>query len=206
MLSRVSEVASSVAAMSEITTAPATAALWDDVQRTLTGGGDGKSCQCMWPLLPNAQWNGTSAEERQAMLHDEIDKGPPPGLVAYVDDEAAGWVRVGPRVSQGRLGRSRIVTQGSDEPLDDEAVWAVSCFSIRKEHRRQGLTAALLDAAIAHARDNGARVLEAYPIDRERTKATANMLFVGSLTTFVDAGFGIVARPTASRVVVSLDL
>jgi hypothetical protein len=49
-------------------------------------------------------------------------------------------------------------------------------------------------------------MLEAYPIDRERTKATSNMLFVGSLTTFVDAGFDVVARPTASRVVVSLGL
>jgi GNAT superfamily N-acetyltransferase len=193
--------------MNEITTtAPAVPAAWDDVQRALTGGGDGKSCQCMWPILSNTQWRETSADQRREMLHHEIEQGPPPGLVAHVDGEAAGWVRVGPRINQDRLGRSRIVTQGSAEPLDDESVWAISCFSIRREHRRKGLTTTLLEAAIAHARDNGARMLEAYPIDRERTKATSNMLFVGSLTTFVDAGFDVVARPTASRVVVSLGL
>ncbi|MFJ2534177.1 hypothetical protein [Microbacterium maritypicum] len=37
--------------MATITTAVATTARWDDVQHALTGGGDGASCQCLWPVL-----------------------------------------------------------------------------------------------------------------------------------------------------------
>ena len=193
--------------MVEITTRPATPALWDDVQAALTGGGDGKTGHCIWPMLGNAEWRQTSVPEREALLRDEIDAGPPPGIVAYADGEAAGWVRVGPRTMQRRLGRMRIVKSGSAEPLDDASIWAVTCFSIRREHRRQGVTRALLDAAIAYARENGARVLEAYPIDTDAaTKTNVNDLYVGALSTFERAGFDVVAHPTETRAVVSLTL
>ncbi|GGH45999.1 GNAT family N-acetyltransferase [Microbacterium album] len=192
--------------MGQITTKVATLDEWDDVQAALTGGGDGRACQCAWPLMPSAQWRSSSLEERQEMLHAEIAGGPPPGVVAYVDGGAAGWIRVGPRTSQARIPRSRIVKGGSVEPPEDPSVWAVTCFSVRKEHRRKGLNAALLDAAVGYAREAGARVLEGYPIATDTVTPTANELFVGSLSTFLGAGFREIARPTARRVVVALDL
>jgi len=193
--------------MAQITTRPATTAEWDDVQAALSGGGDGRSCQCAWPLLTNAEWERTSLRERQEVLRDEITAGPPPGLVAYVDGAAAGWIRIGPRTAQGRILRSRVVKNGSPEPIDDDGVWAVTCFSVRKEHRRQGLNAALLDAAVAYARERGARVVEGYPIATDTAdKVSSNSLFVGALSTFLGAGFREVARPTGTRVVVALDL
>lgn len=85
-------------------------------------------------------------------------------------------------------------------------VWVVSCFSVRNEHRRKGVSAALLEAAVAYARDNGARVIEAYPVDNTTTKSSSNSLFVGALSTFLDAGFDIIAAPTATRRLVSLSL
>ncbi|MBY0688853.1 GNAT family N-acetyltransferase [Microbacterium marinilacus] len=192
--------------MAQITTRPATMAEWDDVQAALTGGGDGRSCQCVWPLLPSKEWSVTTVDEREQLLHDEIEAGPAPGLVAYVDGRAAGWIRIGPRTAQARILRSRIVKSGSDEPLDDGDVWAVTCFSVRKEHRGQGLNASLLEAAIDYARDSGARVVEAYPIATDTTKTSSNSLFVGALSTFLGAGFHEIARPTATRAVVALDL
>ena len=69
-----------------------------------------------------------------------------------------------------------------------------------------GVTAALLEAAVAYARANRARVLEAYPMDNLTGRLPSNELFVGALTTFLHAGFHVVAHPTAKRVVVSLDL
>ncbi|WP_456287093.1 GNAT family N-acetyltransferase [Microbacterium sp. JZ70] len=193
--------------MAEITTAPATTAQWHDVQSALTGGGDGRSCQCMWPVLPNKEWQTTSVDERERMLRDEIDAGQPPGLVAYADGRAAGWVRVGPRPAQRRVLRSRIVKSGTQEPLEDDGVWAITCFSIRREHRGQGITRALLDAAVDYARSNGARVLEAYPIDTDSGRETrSNDLYVGALSTFANAGFEVIAHPTPSRAVVALRL
>lgn len=191
--------------MAEITTTPATGAQWDDVQSALTGGGDGRSCQCAWPLLTEAQWEFTSVPDRERMLREEVEAGPAPGLVAYVDGEAAGWVRVGPRPPQRRLAHSRIVKTGSEEPLDDVSVWAITCFSIRSEHRGKGVMRALLDAAVEYARDSGARVLEAYPIDTDaQEKTRSNDLYVGKLSTFTSAGFEVVAHPTPTRAVVAL--
>ena len=68
-------------------------------------------------------------------------RSPPPALIAYVDGEAAGWVRVGPRTAQMRIGRTRDIAANTPEPLDDPDVWAVSCFVVRREHRGQGLNA-----------------------------------------------------------------
>jgi ribosomal protein S18 acetylase RimI-like enzyme len=193
--------------MSQFDVQPATAERWDDLQRVLTGGGDGKSCQCMWPLLTGREWSGTSVSERRRLLRAELDaEDRAPGLLAYDGPEPVGWVRVGPRPPLRRLTRSRIVTTGSQESLDDPKVWAVSCFSVRREHRKRGVVGTLLDAAIDEARAGGARIMEAYPFDTSVGTRTSNELYVGALSTFEAAGFAVIARPTAARAVVALEL
>ncbi len=193
--------------MANITIELATADRFDDAQHALSGGGDGHGCQCQWWMITNAEWQKTSQEQREGLLRDEIDAGPPPALIAYVDGEAAGWVRIGPRTKQVRIGRTRNFTDASQEPWDDESVWSVSCFVVRKEHRQQGLNAKLLDAAIDYARTSGARVIEAYPLDLDAgKKIPVNDLFHGVLSTFEDAGFREVARPKPHLAIVSLDL
>src|SRR6478736_5443713 len=151
--------------MATITIAPATSDRFDDAQHALSGGGDGASCQCAWWTLTNAQWQASSREQRETLLEDELAMAPPPALIAYVDGEAAGWIRVGPRTRQVRLGRTREFTANSAEPWDDESVWAVTCFVVRREHRGEGLNGRLLEAAIAFAQSHGARVIEAYPTE-----------------------------------------
>ncbi|MBS1674538.1 MAG: GNAT family N-acetyltransferase [Actinobacteria bacterium] len=192
--------------MTSITTKAATPTEWDDVQRALTGGGDGGSCQCAWPVLRNKDWNVTTKTQRVDMLRDEIAEGPPPGVVAYVDGDAAGWIRVGPRPSQKRLAHTRTIVAATEEPLDDESVWAVTCFSVRREHRGQGLNTALLIAAIDYARASGARMIEGYPIDTGAVKTSSNELFHGALSTFLAAGFTVVGELRSGRPLVSLTL
>ncbi|GAA3900635.1 GNAT family N-acetyltransferase [Microbacterium invictum] len=191
--------------MSEIRIREASPSRFADIEHSLTGGGDGASCMCQWWTLTNAEWNDTDADQRRELLRDEVDAGPPPGLIAYVDGEAAGWVRVAPRTAQGRIPRMRII-KGSNEPLDDDSVWAVTCFVVRREYRRQGLNAALLTAAVDFARQHGARVVEGYPFDLAVKKSSANSLFHGTLSTFVDAGFSEVARTAPHQPIVALAL
>lgn len=193
--------------MANITIEPATAERFDDAEHALTGGGDGRSCQCQWWMITSSEFESTTRQERERMLRREVDAGPPPALIAYVDGDAAGWVRVGPRTRQVRLGRTRAYAETSQEPWDDDAVWAVSCFVVRKEHRGQGLNARLLEAAIDYARESGARVIEAYPLDPDAgTKIPVNDLYHGVLSTFEAAGFREVARPKPHVAVVSLHL
>lgn len=139
------------------------------------------------------------------MLRAQVAAKPSPALVAYVDGEAAGWVRVGPRTEQPCLARTRDVA-ATNEPWDDSPVWAVTCFAVRKEYRGQGLNLALLDAAIEHARENGTRVLEAYPNDTSVAQRPANELYRGILSVFETAGFREIARPKPERVIVQLEL
>ncbi|GAA2993605.1 GNAT superfamily N-acetyltransferase [Microbacterium terrae] len=192
--------------MAEITVEPATADRFDDVQHALSGGGDGRGCQCQWWTITNAEFNRSDVDERRGMLRTQVADSPAPGLVAYVDGEAAGWVRVGPRTHQVRLSRTRNYA-ASDEPWDDASVWAVSCFAVRREHRGAGLNARLLDAAVAFAREHGARVVEAYPLDPGASgKKSTNDLYHGVVSTFLTAGFREVARPRPDVAIVTLEL
>jgi GNAT superfamily N-acetyltransferase len=176
------------------------------VEHALTGGGDGASCQCQWWTITNARFQGMTRDEREGLLRAEVGDPLPPGLVAYVDGEPAGWVRVGPRVRQERLARTREFADATAEPWDAADVWAVSCFVVRREHRGAGLMGRLLDAAVAFAREHGARVVEGYPIDPTVAKRGPNQLYRGVLSVFEDAGFRLVERTKPDRALVSLDL
>lgn len=192
--------------MTTITTEVATPTRWGDVQRALTGGGDGASCQCVWPVLSNKDWNETTRTQRTDMLRAEIDEGPPPGIIAYVDGDAAGWIRIGPRTRQIRVGRTRMITAASTESFDDDSVWAVTCFIVRREHRGAGLNFALLRAAVSYARDCGARIIEGYPVDTGGAKQRTNDLFHGTLSTFLAAGFAEASALKPGRALVTLEL
>ncbi|MCI1020142.1 GNAT family N-acetyltransferase [Microbacterium sp. C5A9] len=189
-----------------ITTDVATAARWDDVQHALTGGGDGASCQCIWPMLSNKDWNETTTAQRTELFRQEIAEGPPPGLVASVDGEAAGWIRIGPRTRQARIPRTRMIAAASTEPFDDDSVWAVTCFVVRREHRGSGLNLELLRAAVDYARASGARLIEGYPVDTGGEKKRTNDLFHGTLSTFLAAGFTKQAEMKPGRALVTREL
>lgn len=192
--------------MPRIEILPATADRFDDGEHALSGGGDGRSCQCQWWTLTNAEFNATTLEQRTDLLREQMGEKVPPALIAYVDGEAAGWVRVGPRTVQPRLQRTKEYTAHTREDWDDSSVWAVSCFVVRREYRNQGLNARLLEAAVAFAREHGARIVEAYPRDPREVEHSSNDLYHGVLSTFENAGFETVARPKRGRAVVALDL
>ena len=63
---------------------------------------------------------------------------------------------------------------------------------------------ALVSATVEHARGQGARALEGYPI--VRTDVIDEELHVGTVGMFEDAGFQEVSAPTLRRVVMRIDL
>ncbi len=189
-----------------IAVAPATADGFAAVEHALTGGGDGASCWCRWLLDTRAAFDASSRDERREGLRTELaEASVAPGLVASIDGEGVGWVRVSPRPAQAGVLRTRIVRTGSDEPPDDPDVWAITCFVVRREHRGSGIAATLLDAAVRHAAEHGARVIEGYPVDRaERPRTTSAELWHGTVGLFARAGFIETARPTPARAVMTL--
>lgn len=190
--------------MATIDIRPASPGTYDDAAHVFGGGGDGRSCQCQWWTLPAACFSQSTQPERADLMRREIDEAQvAPALIAYVDGEAVGWARVGPRTAQTRLRRTREFAATASGDWDDPQVWAITCFVVRKEHRREGVTRSLLDAAVQHAARHGARTIEAYPVDPPEARRSSE-LFRGVLSTFLEAGFHEDARTRPDRAIVSL--
>jgi GNAT superfamily N-acetyltransferase len=118
--------------------------------------------------------SGPAGPQNKQALCDLVDSGVVPGLVGYLDGIPAGWISLGPREDYLKLKRSRIM-----KPVDDTAVWSVVCSYVARPSRGQGLQHKLLAAAIDYARDNGATMLEAYPVD-SADRARDDYMFFGS--------------------------
>jgi len=125
-----------------------------------------------------------------------VKAGKVPGLIAYAGGEPAGWVAIEPRAAYPGLARSRTLA-----PVDDRPVWSITCFFVARPHRGRGMTRALVEAAVRHARARGARIVEAYPVEYRRDVADA-WVYTGAASTFLDLGFVEVARRSASRPIV----
>jgi GNAT superfamily N-acetyltransferase len=180
---------------------PASDVPWPDLERIFETPGDPRTCWCQYFKLTGAAWEAADARELAPRLHEQTRRSDPtPGLVAYVGDDPAGWVAVEPRDNYPRLRRSRVVTSGSAEQWGDASVWSVVCFVVRRDFRRQGVSARLLEAAVEHARAAGARVVEGYPVDPAGTTGSpTGSLYHGTVSMFEAAGFAEVAVPTPAR-------
>jgi GNAT superfamily N-acetyltransferase len=189
---------------------PATPDRWDDVQTVFGLRGGAHHCQCQRIRLGDRAWWYLSVEERGHHLREQLDAGPDApttgALVAYDDGEPAGWVAVAPRTEFVRYRGSQVPWAGRHEDKDDDGVWAVTCFAIRKGYRGRGLMYPLAMATIDFARRHGASALEAYPmITQPGKQITWGELFVGARQVFEDAGFREVTHPSPRRVVMRID-
>ncbi|MBK5333633.1 MAG: GNAT family N-acetyltransferase [Ilumatobacteraceae bacterium] len=185
-----------------IETAPSTAARWDDVVAAFgRRATDPSWCWCRRFL------GGSDAADNRAALRLELSTSPvPPGLIAYVDGQPAGWTRVMPRhqipgVLANRALR-RVLT-------DEDGAWWVTCFAVQQRYRSIGVARALLDAAVTHAQQHGAAAVEGHPVDTDALKAertSGSALFTGTMRLFVAAGFSEIGRTYPSRPVMRLNL
>jgi GNAT superfamily N-acetyltransferase len=104
---------------------------------------------------------------------------------------AVGWCQLTPRGALPWLDRAWRLKR-----VDDVPVWSLSCFYLRKGYRRQGVTSALIAAAVKAAQRAKAPALEAYPLDAEQTPSASS---TGYASTFARAGFKTVARRVPPR-------
>jgi GNAT superfamily N-acetyltransferase len=147
----------------------------------------GSGCWCMAyrdSRVPN--------DERAQYMRDECAQDPGPGVLAYVDGEAAGWCSVAPRSTYRRLMHSRTIPF-----VDERDAWSIVCFVVRPAFRRRGLMHELLEGAVAHASASGAEVVEGYPVvvdGGDRVDISSG--YVGTSRLFEAAGFTQAAQTT----------
>lgn len=182
---------------------PVTADRWDDLVELFGPSGAYSGCWCMFPRLSGAEFGANGNKGNKAAMKKIVARKQVPGLLAYAGGKPVGWISIGPRPEFGRVERSPLF-----KPVDDKPVWSVVCFFIHRDFRNQGVGKALLKAAAQYARSQGARRLEAYPIDTkgkhwEHGEAS---IFMGTQTIFERAGFKVVARRKERRPMMQKEL
>lgn len=171
---------------------------WKDFERLFGARGACGGCWCMTPRLPRREYEAQKGAGNRRAMRALVEAGPPPGVLGYVGDDAVAWCAIEPRERFVSLRRSRVLA-----PVDDAAVWSIVCVYVAPRWRGRGLLRPLVDGAVAWARSQGARLVEAYPIDPPEGKTIpAVFAWTGLAPAFADCGFVEVARRKPTRPIV----
>jgi GNAT superfamily N-acetyltransferase len=167
---------------------------WNDFEDLFGTHGAVGGCWCMWFRLKRKEFDVRRGDRNHLLMRSIVEAGEVPGILAYDGDQAAGWCSVAPREAFPVLGRSPVL-----KPVDEEPVWSIVCFFIAKSHRKQGLMNVLLQAAVGYAAQQGASIVEGYPVDPAMGSTPDVFAFTGVAAAFEKAGFVEVARRSPTR-------
>jgi GNAT superfamily N-acetyltransferase len=171
---------------SDVSVEPLTTERFEALASLFMEGGDPKWCWCMYFRTKGPAWGTSTAKNNREHLRALAGRELAPGLVAFQDGEAVGWVSLAPREDYERLEASKVLAR-----IDDKPVWSIVCFVVSRRRRGQGIAAALLAGAIDYARQHGATVLEAYPVSDDRGRIPASDAFHGTQSMYAKAGFEV---------------
>lgn len=183
-----------VQAIPELTFRPLTPSRWDDLEALFGKHGAAGGCWCMWWRMNQADFSANAGEKNKAAFKQIVDSNEMPGILAYDQEKPVGWVSVAPRSGFFKLERSRILKR-----VDEEMVWSIVCFYIARAYRRRGMMTGLIKAAVDFAANNGAKIVEAYPIQPKKDTYPAVYAYTGLASAFIQAGFEEVLRRTETR-------
>ncbi|GAB3598743.1 GNAT family N-acetyltransferase [Microbacterium tumbae] len=160
------------------------ATVFDDVA-TLVGPKNPSSnvCFCLSYRIGNKENVALRGADRAARVRELCDHDPPPGVIAYLGGEPVAWAALHPRRDTS-FARNRLIPH-----VDDLDVWSLWCFRVRPGHRKQGISHALIEGAVAYARERGAPAVEGYPVDSAGAKVNLTMAYAGTRRLFEAAGF-----------------
>jgi GNAT superfamily N-acetyltransferase len=181
-----------------------TSDLMDDVGQLFQTDSIVRACWCMWFIIPVKEYHALGEEGNHAAfcaLHAASSY--PLGLLAYAHDEPVGWCAVGPRARYERAMRTPTYRDAAAEA--EANIWLVPCFYVRKDKRRTGISRALLEAAVQHAKANGATAIDGFPLSKPARRASGDHQ-VGTAALFLSCGFSTIHTPSASRLVMRRDL
>jgi GNAT superfamily N-acetyltransferase len=163
---------------------PATLARFDDLAEVLGPKNPTSSvCWCLSHRVDARTNRDLVGPARGEHMRALCSRDVAPGVLAYDDDEVAGWAAVAPR-AELPFARSTKIPH-----VDDLPVWSVWCIRVRPGHRGSGLSQRLLEGAVEHARANGAPAVEGYPVDNRGERVDQTMAYVGTRAVFERAGF-----------------
>jgi GNAT superfamily N-acetyltransferase len=185
---------------------PLTPDRWNDLESLFNARGCSvaRGCWCMYYRVSGkGGFTRPSDEQRKAAkeaLKTLSRQDPPPGLIGYQDGTPVGWISLGPREDFAKLARSPVM-----KPVDGERVWSIVCLVVPSAYRKQGVARALIAGSIDYAKKRGAKLLEAYPVDKDQPGA-AEAPWFGSKRMYDELGFKEIARRRQDRPIMRLKL
>lgn len=167
---------------------------WKDFESLFGERGACGGCWCMSWLLPKKEFDANKGAGNKRKMKKLVDNNSEPGILAYYNNEPIGWCAIAPRENYIRLENSRVLKR-----IDEEAVWSIPCFFIKKEFRRKGLSTELLKAATEFSKSKGVKIVEGYPSEPYSNNVPAAFAWTGFPSSFLKAGFKEVKRRSKTR-------
>jgi GNAT superfamily N-acetyltransferase len=180
-------------AASKLIATPVTPSTWADLESLFESKGGPKYCWCMaWREMQDRS-SADNAARRKA-LYERVLKRTPIGLLGYLVGEPVAWCSVAPRETFLKL------SSGQDNR--ETGVWSVVCFFVRRDHRKEGVAAAMLEEAVKQAKKRGAKVVEGYPVEPD----SPSYRCMGFVSVFREKHFEAVGRAGSRRHVMRREL
>jgi GNAT superfamily N-acetyltransferase len=185
-----------------------TTSTWGDFER-LFGQYQGvqAGCWCMFyhRERPTGPLGDPVRQEANRLDHRAlVERGRAHGVLVYPRGDrgqAVGWCQYGPRDELPRIAGGRKYRALIDQ-LGEPPAWRITCFFVDRPHRRGGVAAAALHAALEAIGRRGGGIVEAYPATHGRAVAT----WFGTLSMFVREGFRVVRPFGRSNLLVRRDI
>jgi GNAT superfamily N-acetyltransferase len=173
---------------------------WESLARLFESSKECSDCWCMNHRIdPKACPTGDSAK---TALREQIQSGMAFGLLAFVNDQPAGWCAIDPVKTQ--VGHDYYL---QTENAETSTAWMIHCLYVDPAHRGAGVSTKLIEAAISLSKSKGADELLAFPIPEDSEGKFPKDLaeFSGRFSTFkkfnfepkvrLDDFYQVVSRP-----------
>lgn len=167
---------------------------WDDFETLFGVKGACGGCWCMSWRLKKSEFERQKGNENKRAMRTLVEQKEKVGILAYIDNKPIGWCAVAPRDVYLRLENSRVWRR-----IDNEPVWAITCFFIAKPYRRKGISLELLKGAIDYCKANGVKIIEGYPVVPYGDNIPAAFAWTGIPSVFEKAGFVVAERRSKAK-------
>jgi len=174
---------------------------WDDLVRLFGTHGAYGGCWCTFFRQTRKEYNENRGEKNKALFHSIVNSGQPVGLLAYTGDVPVGWCAISPRENYSSLERSRLYKR-----VDDRQVWSITCFFTDRKYRRKGVSRFLIQQAVEYVRQQGGRIIEAYPEVPHSDSIPDDEAYTGVLAVFLQSGFHLIPDRDPANPIVRYDI
>lgn len=153
------------------------------------------NCWCMYYRLKKVDFvEGKTGGGNKDAMHKLVMESKPAGILAFYEDQPIAWCAFAPREDFIKLEHSRV-----HKRIDNKPVWSIPCFFVDKKFRRQGISVELLKGVIRYAKEEGIKIIEAYPAIPTKESLPDSFAWIGLYKSFERAGFQIVDRTSKNR-------